>query len=732
MQLYLFCLCVYLWALSCADARREQSRTKIHGLDVDFKPCNRSQRGLFIVTSFTPPRRVKSIIDKGVYLTDYVDSSMNYTVYEPSMKYPPDLNTTNHFRNWGVSVRTDNQRFRMRNTTCTIQRASRRHVWVLCDEDHLVELANRTDVYWISSIPYIDVNSIASRRLLTGNTTPPPTMWNGTGTIVLVSDTGLDVNHCAFYDAANSVQYNSYAPNAHNKIVGIKTSVSDFIALAGAHGTATASVAVGAPCVGESGVAPFAKLAFLDMSTNDQYLYLPPDFENVLEDAISHGVSVHSASWGTATNGAYTDLDNMFDTVSYENPRFVHVVSAGNSGPSGKVGSPGSAKSPISTGSAYSRPEDYFPTSSSYTYQLQSRFSSVGPLADGRRAPLVLAPGESVNSAHALAPPSVPNQANYGRKSGTSLSAPGIAGLVLLLQQRYKTLHSGILPLSSLITATLIAHTYAATAVDGGGGSLTSYGTPIMDWESMIDLEGIITTSFLRYCFIINSTESVPRDWVIAIAWTDPPAHPGSSQTLINNLDMYIINENGELIGESKDLINSFDRIVVPAQNIRIVVYANAIDTVNQYFSIHIRGKGVASECAGTCLPTEFQACTGGKRMCTFQGDFSACKKQECDTGYCGETCSTICGFPCSIEHGTGALNNGTCLAQTCEHPYFLTDSGCACLPGTAVTCSYGWGACTNNLVCSNPPQLRANTASITIYDLRVYAIIGIVLFICL
>lgn len=708
-------------------------KTSIYGVDVEFRPCNRSKRGLFVVTAFTPPRHVKSIIGKNMYLTDYVDSTMNYTEYTPDMKYADDLNTTNHFRAWGVSVRTDNvDRFRVRGN-CTTRRASRRHVWVLCDEDHLEQIANRSDVYWISSIPYIDVASTASRRLLTGNTTPPPTMWNGTGTAVLVSDTGLDVKHCAFYDSVNPVQYNSYAPNAHRKILGIKTSISDFTALEGAHGTATAGVAAGFPCVGESGVAPYAKLAFLDMSTDDTYLYIPPDFEDIMDDAASKGVSVHSASWGSNTNGAYTSTDNMMDTISYNNPRFVQVVAGGNAGPSAKVGSPGSAKSVISVGSAFSRPEDYFPTSSAYTYLLQSRFSSVGPLADGRKAPLVLAPGESVNSPHALPPPSVANQANYGRQTGTSLATPGIAGLVLLLQQRYKSRNSGLLPLSSLMTATLIAHTYAATAVNGGGGSLSSYGTPIMDWESMIDMEGVLTSSFLRYCFRVNSTEVSVRDWVIGIAWTDPPSHPGSTQTLINNLDMYVIAENGRLLAHSKDLINSFDRLVVPAQNLRIVVYSAGLSTVNQYFSIHIRGKGTVAECAGTCLPTEYQDCTGGKRLCGSDGAFGSCRLQQCPDGFCGTNCATSCGFPCQIEGGTGALNNGTCLAQSCVHPSFPSDQGCQCAAGSAEPCTGGWGACESGdfqCVAFGPSQGVTADAMDEGLDVTGYAVIVLVLFI--
>lgn len=717
---------VILWLLALAGLT---SATRIYKQSINPERCNKSATGLFVVESFYPPKKYISIIGKQTYLSTYVETSMNYTVYTPEMKYPPRINTTNHMSAWGVSVRTTNRPFRDL-ANCTHRRVSKKYVWVLCDKDNLQALAERNDVYWITSIPYIHLNSIESRRLLTGNIDLSSSTWNGTGTKILVSDSGLDTKHCAFYDN-HPVQLNSFAENNHKKILGYKSSVNDFVSLDRSHGTSTCHAAAGFPCLSQSGVAPYAKLAFLDMSTGDEYLTLPSNFDVLIDDAISHGIYVHSASWGSSTNGFYTDLDGIMDEIGYDNPNFVTVVAAGNDGPLGKVGSPASAKSVVSVGAAYSRPEDYFPTSPTYTYELQASFSSIGPLRDGRRAPLVLAPGVLVQAARGLPPPSLDNHANYHRVSGTSFATPAIAGLVLLYQQRYKSLHGGALPPSALVRAMLIAHARPATAIQGGVGSLSSYGTPIVDFDSMVDILGVVTSSIQRYCILVNSTEPVPTEWSLGFSWTEPRAHPGSSVTIINNLDLYVIAENGVFLGQAVDAVNTFGKLKFQSQNIRILVEAQVLSTINQQFAIHIKGKGVASECAGTCFPTEFETCTGGKRICQPDGLFSTCKAQTCPDGFCGADCTTPCGLPCSIPNGVGALNNNTCLPTSCTHPYFLTNTSCACLNGTAIECEQGWGACNqDSFVCvaTEPPPNIIAMGSIASNDLIAYLIVFVVM----
>lgn len=100
------------------------------------------------------------------------------------------------------------------------------------------------------------------------------------------------------------------------------------------------------------------------------------------------------------------------------------VVAAGNEGPDGQtLTSPGCAEKAFTVGSSHLQ-EDV------------SDFSSRGPTADGRLKPDIVAQGENIMAAEAQ------TREDYTSKSGTSMSAPYVAGAVAVLMEEEDTTNS--------------------------------------------------------------------------------------------------------------------------------------------------------------------------------------------------------------------------------------------------------------------------------------------------
>lgn len=248
---------------------------------------------------------------------------------------------------------------------------------------------------------------------------------------VMVTDTGLDYSHCSFFDPARQVPVlGGFSSTAHSKILGIlRGEYGDYIALNNAHGTATASLVNGAPCGEfEGGACQACKLAFLDIAIGDSSLIVPYHLKTISEDLHrNYGVRVHSMSWGDTSNGGrYTTLSYLIDDIAFSNPGLIHVAAAGNTGPAGRVIPPATAKNVISVGSVGS-------------------FSSVGPLLDGRPAPVLVYGGVDVYTAAARYPIVLQNHENFNSVDGTSFSAPVIGAMIAAMEPSFFS-HYGYWP----------------------------------------------------------------------------------------------------------------------------------------------------------------------------------------------------------------------------------------------------------------------------------------------
>ena len=206
-----------------------------------------------------------------------------------------------------------------------------------------------------------------------------------------------------------------------------------------------------------SGSAKGAKLAILDLQPREEcatgamlvtgqllYAYYWDAAYNISQNS---RISTHS--WGGGNCDGSYDSDSVYtDLYTWYNPDFTVLYAAGNDGASceddGSIGSPATAKNSIAVGASETGrwPTDNF-NSYSYSYDYESNspnelayFSSVGPTADGRYKPDVVAPGYYVVSANSSGYDST-ESCSVTYMAGTSMATPIAAGGAAIIRQYF-------------------------------------------------------------------------------------------------------------------------------------------------------------------------------------------------------------------------------------------------------------------------------------------------------
>ncbi|EKX54905.1 hypothetical protein GUITHDRAFT_47822, partial [Guillardia theta CCMP2712] len=263
---------------------------------------------------------------------------------------------------------------------------------------------------------------------------------NGSGEVVHVADSGLDVDHCFFRDSKRSLTYNKVDRKHRKLLVYWISRHGDGFDSIGGHGTHVAGSIAGSledvtwhPLANFSGVAPACKLAFTDAerqtSSDGEGPFVLDDIPSsiYLKPYEEVGARLHSHSWGTQ-DFSYTIDAHELDDFIYRHPDAFFSWAAGNDGEQerfGLIASPASAKNCLSVGATFA------PVDNAHVLS----FSARGPCKDGRLKPDVVLPG-LLHSAQGQVgndcSQTVQEKLATLTKMGTSMAAPVAAGLAAL------------------------------------------------------------------------------------------------------------------------------------------------------------------------------------------------------------------------------------------------------------------------------------------------------------
>lgn len=280
--------------------------------------------------------------------------------------------------------------------------------------------------------------------------------------------------------------------------------------------------------------------------------------------------------------GYYDDDTKALDSIAYNAPYYLYVKAAGNNrnqnGPA--VGTPyyrwnsndsmvaaGNRPAGISSNNGY----DILPTfanakniltvgavngiASGYTKPsdvVMSSFSSWGPTDDGRIKPDIVADGVAVTSCVDT------NDSAYATYSGTSMASPNAAGSLLLLQEYYAQLKTGVFMRSATLKG-LAIHTAEEAGDTTGPDYRFGWGLLNVEKATTVIKEAVNnnnTGTHLLYENVLANGDTFTKTivangtapLVATICWTDvsgtvtPYANALNDTTskLVNDLDMRI------------------------------------------------------------------------------------------------------------------------------------------------------------------------------------------------
>jgi hypothetical protein len=401
------------------------------------------------------------------------------------------------------------------------------------------------------------------------------------------------------------------------------------------------------------GIARDAKLVIQSVEDEDGYLSgIPEDLNDLFLEAYTNDARIHSDSWGSSVDGAYTSDARQADEFLWNHQDMLIVFAAGNDGadslptgnPDGVVdedslSAPGTAKNVLTVGASenartngghaastwsifgyYADPLSNDMVSASYdgTNQGIAAFSSRGPCDDGRTKPDIVAPGTDIISCRSRKISSVgwgavDGTTNYMYSGGTSMATPLTAGAAGLVRQ-YLVERRGITnPPGALIKAMLL----------NGARSLTpgQYGTggwrEIPDQARPNNVEGwgqvnlgetlqpppgrtnalhtgqVATGETNTYTFISAHTNTLS----VVLAWHDYPGELAAAQALVNDLDLRVTTPAGQLhLGNGVvggDRINNVEGLdifpLTPGTTVVQVVGHNVPQGTNQPYALVIR-----------------------------------------------------------------------------------------------------------------------------------------------
>ncbi len=455
----------------------------------------------------------------------------------------------------------------------------------------LAQIARGSDVVWIEEwhapVLHDERQGLIVAGKHSGNVLDPPgyLAWlqsKGLAStpdfIVDVSDSGMDrgvldpeVLHPDFLNVAGvaRVVYARYVEGSEESDSPINDTTG--------HGTINASIIGGyntgtafpyVDSVGYSyglGIHPFVKLGSTKIFAPS---YTNPSLASMVDGMYRNGARISSNSWGAANN-AYSLDSQLYDVLVRDarssvsgNQEMTIVFSSGNQGPNGHLSSPGTAKNVITVGASQNfRPTAtdgcQIPSSGASDVNSVISFSSGGPATDGRVKPEIVAPGTHIQGAQSQDPAFnaggvcgpkdfPPGQSLYTWSSGTSHSAPAVAGAAALIRQYFQETTSRpaspamikafLTNSTDYLTGTLAGDNLPGNSQGWGllniGRALDGVSRMSVDEDQMLKATG---EEFTLSGFVADPT----KPFRVTLAWSDAPGSPAGNP-VVNDLDLRV------------------------------------------------------------------------------------------------------------------------------------------------------------------------------------------------
>jgi PKD repeat protein len=326
--------------------------------------------------------------------------------------------------------------------------------------------------------------------------------YDGTGIKVLVRDDGLVGPHIDFKNRLDNRALENSAVNHADWVSGSLTG-------AGNLNPDTKGMASGA-----------------DLFVSD---YRASFMDGQLSELLGEGVQITNTSYSDGCNTGYTQFAQNVDWQIYQNPELIHVFSSGNRGDNNCGYGAGNLWGNITGGHKMSK--NSISVGNLEANAVLTTSSSRGPTTDGRLKPEICAHGTDVTMTQ-------PGN-TYSVATGTSFSAPAVAGCMAQLAHAYKSLNNGTAPEFGLIKAVVM--NTANDLGNEGPDFKTGFGH-INTWRALNTLKQI---QWLSGSVAQGATQThtiqVPdntRQLKVMIYWVDRPGDSDAEKALVNDLDI--------------------------------------------------------------------------------------------------------------------------------------------------------------------------------------------------
>jgi hypothetical protein len=323
-------------------------------------------------------------------------------------------------------------------------------------------------------------------------------------------------------------------------------------------------------------------VAWKALISSSSYANLFPDAAVALA---ANNISVQNHSYGVGIENYYGPEAAAYDSAIVADTVIVHVFSSGNSGElASGTGAYSALPGYANLTGDFKMAKNIITVGATDSFGNLALQSSRGPAFDGRIKPELTAFGID----------------------GSSGAAALVSGVSLLLQQQYQSL-LGSLPASALVKAVLInsAEDRGNTGPDFSNG----YG-------SLDAINAVRTLAEQRY-FTSKLTDGESRSFPldvpagikhlkITLVWNDPPAAINPQRSLVNDLDLQLLEPGSDtpllpwVLNSSpraealnapatrlRDTLNNVEQITVgdpPAGNYRLIVKGSRVSTAEQPF----------------------------------------------------------------------------------------------------------------------------------------------------